>query len=55
MENQIDQSALLSAIRRCSNENTKLVDMYKTAVSLLFISAVINVLLLAGWIWEINR
>lgn len=42
-----------SIVGRLQKENNTMMQMYKNAVALLFISAVLNCLLLAGWIWEI--
>lgn len=55
MDNRIDNSALLKAIKDCSAENGRLVEMYKSTIALLFLSAVLNVALLAGWIWELHQ
>ena len=40
-------------VHRLQKENSDMCNAYKNAVALLFISAVLNCLLLAGWIWEI--
>lgn len=40
-------------VGKLQKENTTVMQMYKNAVALLFISAVLNCLLLAGWIWEV--
>ena len=55
MDNRIDHSALLNAIKQCSAENGRLIEMYKSSIALLFLSAVLNVALLAGWLWELHQ
>lgn len=51
--NDFPSDSFRAIIIRLQNENIMLGNMYKNAVALLAISALINAGLLAGWIWEI--
>lgn len=55
MNDFVPGDSFRAMIMRLQNENTQLCNLYKNAVAMLILSAFINILLLAGWIWEVSH